>query len=99
MYLQFDFARLPGNKQSLNCPWKVAPKAIDDRNIAERSTTLLDQYRKKSKLFKTDAVLAILGDDFRYSQVRYKLYCFNFHVGRKIKGQTVGPMDSQEEGC
>ncbi|CAG9830162.1 unnamed protein product [Diabrotica balteata] len=61
---QFDFKRLPNH--GLYCPWRIAPQVITERNIAERAELLLDQYRKKSKLFKTNVVLAPLGDDFRY---------------------------------
>jgi alpha-mannosidase II len=61
---QFDFKRLPGH--GLHCPWKVAPQEITDKNVARKAELLLDQYRKKSKLFKTNVVLAPLGDDFRY---------------------------------
>ncbi|XP_066143085.1 alpha-mannosidase 2 [Euwallacea fornicatus] len=61
---QFDFKRLPHH--GLHCPWKVPPVSITDENVAARAELLLDQYRKKSKLFKTNVVLAPLGDDFRY---------------------------------
>ncbi|KAK7095851.1 hypothetical protein V1264_005212 [Littorina saxatilis] len=63
---QFDFRRLPGSKY--NCPWRIPPQAITDSNVAERARTLLDQYRKKSQLYKTGVVLAPLGDDFRYDK-------------------------------
>ncbi|XP_036431787.1 alpha-mannosidase 2x isoform X2 [Colossoma macropomum] len=63
---QFDFKRLPGSR--VNCPWKVPPRAISDANVAERANVLLDQYRKKSKLFRSKVVLVPLGDDFRYDK-------------------------------
>ncbi|XP_078056084.1 alpha-mannosidase 2x isoform X2 [Mustelus asterias] len=61
---QFDFRRLPGGR--ISCPWKVPPKPINNANVAERANLLLDQYRKKSKLYKSKVVLIPVGDDFRY---------------------------------
>ncbi|OXB55161.1 hypothetical protein ASZ78_003557 [Callipepla squamata] len=63
---QFDFKRLPGGRVS--CPWRVPPEAIHSGNIQHRAWMILDQYRKKSKLFRTKVLLAPLGDDFRYAE-------------------------------
>ncbi|KAI4902521.1 hypothetical protein NFI96_013157 [Prochilodus magdalenae] len=65
---QFDFKRLPGGR--ISCPWRIPPQAITNDNVAERARMLLDQYRKKSKLFRTKVVLAPLGDDFRYTEAQ-----------------------------
>lgn len=63
---QFDFKRLPGF--GITCPWNIAPQVITDLNVQKRSELILDQWRKKSVLYKTRSVLIPLGDDFRYTQ-------------------------------
>nr|CAD7594452.1 unnamed protein product [Timema genevievae] len=63
---QFDFRRLPG--YGMACPWRTPPQVITEHNVAHRAEMLLDQYRKKAQLYRTNVVLAPLGDDFRYDQ-------------------------------
>ncbi|XP_059483421.1 alpha-mannosidase 2 [Neocloeon triangulifer] len=61
---QFDFKRLPG--YGVTCPWRISPQQITDDNVRQRAELLLDQYRKKAQLYRTNALLVPLGDDFRY---------------------------------
>ncbi|XP_037947876.1 alpha-mannosidase 2-like isoform X2 [Teleopsis dalmanni] len=63
---QFDFKRIQGF--GLSCPWRVPPQPISEQNVAQRAEMIVDQWKKKAELYRTNVVLIPLGDDFRYSQ-------------------------------
>ncbi|KAJ8775008.1 hypothetical protein K2173_020012 [Erythroxylum novogranatense] len=65
---QFDFARMHGFFYEL-CPWGQHPVETNDQNVKERALKLLDQYKKKSVLYRTSTLLVPLGDDFRYISI------------------------------
>ncbi|KAH8271007.1 hypothetical protein KR018_007000, partial [Drosophila ironensis] len=52
----------------VNCPWMVPPRPITDLNVAARSDALVDQWKKKAELYRTNVLLIPLGGYFRYKQ-------------------------------
>eukprot|EP00980_Cylindrotheca_fusiformis_P004845 scaffold1034_cov127-Cylindrotheca_fusiformis.AAC.26 len=58
-----------GIQYAVECPWEYQVKPIHDGNVEKRAMILLDQYMKKAALYRSNVVIAPLGDDFRYRSI------------------------------
>ncbi|KAH8276718.1 hypothetical protein KR044_004625 [Drosophila immigrans] len=92
---QFDFKRI--GSFGLSCPWRVPPRAIDDNNVASRSELLVDQWKKKAELYRTNVLLVPLGDDFRYKQnTEWDVQRVNYErLFEHINGDSALNVDAQ----
>ena len=68
---QFDFPRMSNSHPYKGCPWGVNPQPITPSNVAEKASELLDQYRKKSTLYRTRQLLVPIGNDFEFMQPEF----------------------------
>lgn len=62
--MNFNFS-IPGQKL-ITCPWRINPQPIIATNVHKKAAMLVDQYKKKASLYKTNVLLVSLGDDFRF---------------------------------
>lgn len=89
---QFDFARQRGYE---SCPWLKNPKTVTSDNVHERATLLLDQYKKKAALYRSNTIIVPLGDDFRYrtadeAEAQYNNYQRIFdYINSNVPGVTA----------
>jgi alpha-mannosidase II len=65
----FDFWRGPGGCKDMYFPWETSLTGEDvQKNWDASVRSLAQQYQLKASLFRTDNLLVLVGDDFRFSE-------------------------------